>query len=245
MTRRAHVPNVVAGRIELPAGEAHHVRDVLRLESGDELELFDSSGQTALATIDQIDSSAVFVIVDERELKLAAPSGVSITIASAVPKGDRADWMIEKLSEVGVARFIPLITARSVVLPVGKNKRERWQRIAKESAKQSRRSGVMQIDELTPLKTAIGADSSSRYFLSTDAQATPILHALSVAEAIAFFIGPEGGWTDNEIATMRSAGMDGLRLTSTILRVETAAVVAAAAAGILTEQRNRRDAANR
>src|SRR3954468_15312277 len=123
MTRRAHVPNLVAGRFELPAGEAHHVRDVLRLESGDELELFDNSGQTALATIDQIDSTGVFVTVDERELKLAAPGGVSIIIASAVPKGDRADWMIEKLSEIGVSRFIPLITARSVVLPVGKNKR--------------------------------------------------------------------------------------------------------------------------
>jgi len=152
--RRAHVQNVVAGRSALPAGEAHHVRDVLRLESGDELELFDNSGQTALAVIERIDSDGVFVVVDERELKLAAPSGVSITIASAVPKGDRADWMIEKISELGVARFIPLITARSVVLPVGKNKRERWQRIAKESAKQSRRAGVMLIDELTELSQA-------------------------------------------------------------------------------------------
>lgn len=217
----------------MPAGEAHHVRDVLRLGAGDELELFDSAGQTALATIEQIDNNGVFVIVDERELKLAAPSGVSITIASAVPKGDRADWMIEKLSELGVSRFVPLITARSVVLPVGKNKRERWQRIAKESAKQSRRSGVMQIEELTELKAAIVANASSGYFLSTASDALPIARAIEPKASVVFFVGPEGGWTPGEIEAMRAANMSGLKLTTTILRVETAAIAAAAVVSTL------------
>lgn len=233
MIRRVHVQHLSAGRVELPPGEAHHVRDVLRLESGEELELFDNSGQTALATIDQIDSTGVFVIVDEREMKLPAPTGVSITIASAVPKGDRADWMIEKLSELGVSRFIPLITARSVVLPVGKNKRERWQRIAKESAKQSRRAGVMLIDELTALKDAIESVGPIGCFLSTESDAEPIARSIDGKSTIALFVGPEGGWTSNELDTMRAAGMRGLRLTTTVLRVETAAIAAATIASVL------------
>jgi len=203
------------------------------LESGDELELFDNSGQTALAVIERIDSDGVFVVVDERELKLAAPSGVSITIASAVPKGDRADWMIEKISELGVARFIPLITARSVVLPVGKNKRERWQRIAKESAKQSRRAGVMQIDELTELSQAIESNASSGCFLSTEPDAEPIARSPGLKSSVAFFVGPEGGWTVHEINAMRAANMSGLKLTTTVLGVETAAIAAAAIASVM------------
>src|SRR5687767_15989799 len=91
----------------------------------------------------------------------AGPRGLDWTIAAAVPKGDRADWMVEKLSELGVEEFIPLASARSVVLPEGRNKRERWVRIATEAAKQSRRGGVMRVGELTPVAEALKTEAVS------------------------------------------------------------------------------------
>ena len=212
---------------------------MLRLRAGEEIELFDDTGHRATAKIDQIDSAGVVALVHELDVKLAAATGVSLTIASAIPKGDRADWMVEKLSELGVTRFIPLITARSVVAPKGTNKRERWQRIALESAKQSRRVGTLQIDEPTTLKDVIGSLAGRRYFLSTEPDASPIARSLGSNAPISLLIGPEGGWTETEIELMRAANMRGLRLTATVLRVETAAIAAAAIASVVLTQDDR------
>src|SRR5262249_33724857 len=150
---RVHVENLRPGEIELDQTSAHHIARVLRLAEGDEIELFDAGGSVASATIVSIESSRV--LVRTGAIQPASPGVSEITIASAIPKGERADWMVEKLSELGCARWIPLATARSVVLPEGRNKRERWMRIAMESAKQSRRAGVMEIGELTSLGDAI------------------------------------------------------------------------------------------
>src|SRR5688572_5080185 len=148
--RRVRVHHVKAGPITLDPEESHHLRDVLRMSQGDSVELFDAVGRTAQGRIDTIDARSVTVVIvgDVRE---PAAERLRWTVASAVPKGNRADWMIEKLSELGTDRFVPLATQRSVVHPAGKSKRERWMRIADEAAKQSRRVGVMQIGELVEL----------------------------------------------------------------------------------------------
>lgn len=225
--------------MELPDSEAHHVRDVLRLKAGDEIELFDNSGGLAHGAIERCDSRGVLVRIDRIEPR-ALFSG--ITIAAAVPKGQRADWMIEKLSELGVDRFIPLRTERSVVLPAGKSKRDRWTRIAIESAKQSRRSGVMQIEQLissarlltpSPGNPPEAWGEGLRVFLTTACDAPRLIQLLRTEisdrnSQILLLIGPEGGWTDGEIKRMKQSGLTGARLTGTILRVETAAVAAAA-----------------
>src|SRR5947209_14535185 len=108
--------------------------------------------------------------------------------------------MVEKLSELGTAAFVPLITARGVVLPGGKNKRERWVRIATESAKQSRRGGVMRIDELTSVKGLLSgraaqpAEAGGAGFLSTESSATPIASLFEpYVGNITLLVGPEGG----------------------------------------------------
>src|SRR5262249_28805891 len=149
------------------------------------------------------------------------------------PKGERADWMIEKLGELGVNRFIPLAAARSVVLPKGQGKYERWKRIATESAKQSRRVGVMQIDELTEISAALAGGG---FYLSTRDDATPLVSIEhSQLRNPRFLIGPEGGWTDEEIESFKIAGLTGIKLTATILRVETAAVATAAIVACLQQ----------
>jgi 16S rRNA (uracil1498-N3)-methyltransferase len=247
--RRVHISRpLVEGSLDLDRPQAHHVRNVLRLSAGDTIEVFDDRGTVAQAAIEQCDAAGVRVRVGQVE---RLPQARPIIIASAVPKGDRADWMIEKLSELGVARFVPLQTARSVVHPKGQSKLERWRRIATESSKQSRRAGVMRIDELTRLEDALGAaqatsdaaespaqsglDRRGALYLSTAPDAVPILSASSFIvprSSLVLFIGPEGGWTDEELARFTSAGLTGVKLTATILRVETAAVAAAVVAAV-------------
>jgi len=190
------------------------------------VEAFDDQGNLAAATIEQCDPTDVTLRIAEIQ---SSPKISQITIAAAVPKGDRADWMIEKLSELGVGRFIPLITARGVVLPKGSNKKERWLRIATESAKQSRRNGVMTIDDLTPLQQAIEiAADMNGFYLDPIAEISVIQSQIANRKSQIHFIGPEGGWTDDEIAMFKNAHLTGLKLTTTILRVETAAIATAA-----------------
>ena len=144
--------------------------------------------------------------------------------------------MIEKLSELGVTRFIPLKTARSVVHPTGQSKRDRWMRIATESAKQSHRAGVMRIDELTEIDQLEFAQGKGQWwYLSTKEDAMPIARACSETsfDQLFLLIGPEGGWTDEELSHFASSGLTGVKLTATILRVETAAIAAAAIAATM------------
>ena len=235
MARRLHVPLVQRGRIILDEREAHHVRDVLRLRERDPVEVFDDAGGVAGAVIARCDADAVEVLIADVPARGGASAKPPIVIASALPKGDRADWMVEKLSELGVDRFIPLAAARSVVLPGGRNKSDRWKRIATEAAKQSRRAGVMRIDELTPVERLISLDpaSTAAFVLSTSADAQPLVSSVHAAvgddeRELLLLIGPEGGWTDAELARFGEARLTPVKLTATILRVETAAVAAAA-----------------
>ena len=238
----------------LDASQAHHLRDVLRLTAGTEIELFDDVGSVAHGVVTAVDPARVSIRVESIEEPKEAGD---LIIASAVPKGDRADWMIEKLSELGVTRFIPLQTERSVVHPTGVGKRDRWMRIATESAKQSRRAGVMKIDELARLSDVIefrgvgaspmhrrlepparGRDAHATWYFSTAADAVDLRNLVdSVFTNLALFIGPEGGWTDAEMALFGSANLTGVKLTATILRVETAAIAAAAIAATLLVRR--------
>jgi 16S rRNA (uracil1498-N3)-methyltransferase len=225
--RRLYVKSLHAGSIDLDESESHHVRDVLRLDRGQAVELFDGSGAAGHGLIERCDARGVSIRV---EVIYQAPAAGEIVVAAAIPKGHRADWMIEKLSELGVGQFIPLKTERAVVLPSGAGKIERWRRIAVESAKQSRRDRVMTIAELCPLEAVI---VRSGIFLTTEAGAEPLPDVLKNRQSTGgplLVIGPEGGWTEVELAQMRQRGLTGARLTATILRVETAAIAAAAVA---------------
>jgi 16S rRNA (uracil1498-N3)-methyltransferase len=237
--RRIHVSRLVPGELKLDAAQAHHARDVLRLTEGTEVEVFDDAGRVARGVL-LLDGAGAAVRVQRVEDAPAAGPAVRLTVAAAVPKGDRADWMVEKLSELGVAAFVPLAAARSVVLPEGRNKRERWVRIATEAAKQSRRAGVMRVGELTPVAEALRVQSGvACWFLATEPETAPVpiaiaMHSLPVGAGVVAFVGPEGGWTDEELRQFAGGGARAVRLTNTVLRVETAAVAVAAVVGCLT-----------
>ncbi len=228
MLRRIHVPRVVAGEIELDSAGAHHARNVLRLDEGTPVEVFDDAGAVAAATLIHRGQAGAAVRIEAiAQQTISMPR---LVIASAVPKGDRADWMVEKLSEIGVAEFIPLAAARSVVLPEGKGKRDRWMRLATEAAKQSRRRGVMSIAPLTQVADAISQAKGRGAYLSTEPQALSVHGSIAdfaVDLPATLFIGPEGGWTDEEVQMFTAADFRALRLTNTVLRVETAAILGA------------------
>lgn len=223
MPRRAHVSNLHVGRLELGPAESNHLRNVLRLSPGDAVELFDDSGATAIARIESA-GPAVVVIVDS----ISPPAdGRRLTIASAVPKGDRADWLVEKLSELGVWRWTPLRTARSVVHPEGVSKFDRWRRIAVEAAKQSHRPGVLEISELLDLDSLIESASQSAIVLASEIEDESAVDFSTISTIV---VGPEGGWDPGELERFGAAGVKCVRFPLPILRVETAAVVAAALA---------------
>ena len=230
MPRRISVQTVAIGQITLDAREAHHLRDVLRLPRGTAVEVFDRAGNIGLGHLERVDS--VVIISVESILAHPAPRG-SLVIAAAVPKAARADWMVEKLCEIGVDVWIPLATERSVALPEGKNKLQRWERLAAEAAKQSHRRGVMRIDPLTSLATAITniTDPANAWCLSTASHAQPLheITTVSHAESTKLFVGPEGGWSDSETALFTAAGIQSVSLMTSILRIETAAIASAVA----------------
>ena len=234
MIRRFHTPRVVTGLNPLDARQGKHARDVLRLEEGAEVELFDDAGTVATGVLVYEANKAAVRIDQLRDAP--SPMSVEITVAAAIPKGERADWMIEKLSELGISVFVPLAAERSVVVPEGTHKRDRWQRIATESAKQSRRRGVMRIDPTTQVESVLTLPGIC---LSTREDAKPlpdVLSELREARAITLLIGPEGGWTDDELKQFQSAGVRFARLTESVLRVETAAIAAAAVAAMLLQR---------
>jgi len=231
MPRRVHVEAVTHGEIAISEQETHHLRDVLRLREGAMVQVFDDTGRVAEATLHFRGQMAIARV---QSLAEAPHSKCQIVVASAMPKGNRADWMIEKLSELGVHIFIPMINERSVVLAEGKNKLERWRRIATEAAKQSHRSGVMRIESVQPLATVMqsAATHGTCWQLSTDAVATPIINLPQPPEGcLTVFIGPEGGWSEEETAHFQKAEIPAVSLGKTILRIETAAVAAAAILG--------------
>ena len=212
---------------------------MLRLAAGSIVEVFDDAGATARGVF--LPESAGTAAVRVEAIDAPIQSGrLQWTVAAAVPKGDRADWMVEKLSELGATAFIPLAAARSVVLPEGRGKRDRWMRIATESAKQSRRSGVMQIAELTSLDAAIDSVAArirqsepmaGGWVFATETKGMTAKDAIDAAGKLAsltLFIGPEGGWTPAELAAFGAAGITTVRLGESILRIETAAIAAGA-----------------
>lgn len=233
--RRLHVSRLFVGLVPLDQIQARHARDVLRLAEGTEVEVFDDAGTTAVGTL--VYSAAANIAVNvERVSQPQATPAIRLIVASAVPKGERADWMVEKLSELGVAAFIPLATERSVVLPTGTSKHDRWTRIATESAKQSKRPGVMRIEKLTPIHELLLRNVNG-IVLSTAPEARPIVQAITAISPGEFhlFIGPEGGWTEAELQAFDTAKITPARLTATTLRTETAALAAVAVASLMVD----------
>lgn len=210
--------------------EAHHLIHVLRASPGDIVELFNGTGLVASAQITSLHKrdAKLQILGSHRE----EPSPRQIIVATAVPKGDRFDWLIEKATELGVTRVIPLRTARSVVDP-RESKLEKQRQTVIAACKQSGRNHLL---ELSP--TIAWSDFAQRelgqgasYIAHPGPTARPVSSSLWQGKAsIVFAIGPEGGFTEEEVEIAVGRGAVPLSLGPRILRIETAVLALAACA---------------
>ena len=237
---RFYSSSISRSLVQLPAEEIHHLADVRRLGRGDKVELFDGIGTLAIAEIIAVSPRKVTLQVQEMQA-IPRPAGPQIIIAASVAKGSRFDWLIGKCTELGVDRICPLIFERTVKQPRNPKIAERWRNIAIAAAKQCRRIFLPQIDMPMPLQQGLEMlkkDFPQGRFLfgSLAAQAPPLISIPFGPADVAAFVGPEGGFTEQEEALLQSHGCQPVRLTDTILRTETAALAFSA---IFAAQRNR------
>jgi len=219
--RRIRYHGVAVELFELGGEAAHKILHVLRLAAGDKLSVVDDSGQAFCCVIEGATPHAVTV---RREGPDATPAPLTpLHVALGVIKGNRMDWAIEKLAEIGVAEITPIICSRSLSPEIGREKRERWNKIAESAAMQSGRAGQTRVQEpvkgIAPLLTA----QTPAFFLDHLEEESD---ALSIPAHALLFIGPEGGWTKEERALLRVHAR-GISLGSGIFRSETAAILGA------------------
>lgn len=242
MAERFFIKPPLGRQAVLEGAEAHHLAHVMRARVGDEVILFDGQGCEFAARITAIRRGAVELAVAEGRALDREPA-LRLSVAAPLPKGDRQRWLIEKLVEIGVVRYVPLVTQRSVVEPSVKSV-ERLRRTVIEASKQSGRTRLMELAEPCrwhdfaqsaaaeePRIVAHPGGASMREFFGSGFVAGHVVGRITVA------VGPEGGFSDAEIELAIRSGWRSVDLGPRILRIETAAVVLATLAIWLGELR--------
>jgi 16S rRNA (uracil1498-N3)-methyltransferase len=230
MTRRRWIADEVSeNSAALTGSHAEHLIRVLRAHLGQE---FDISTGSAVRRghIVRMEKGRVEFQLGE---VVSSPSIPSVTLALSIFKFDRMEWAIEKCTELGVARIIPLIARRTDThLAAAAAKRmDRWQRITRQASEQSRRDAPPEILAPVKLKEAVGLSGGIRVVLAESEQGVMLkdaLHAHAPGASVVLAFGPEGGWTDPELELFRAANWVLASLGGTILRAETAAIAATA-----------------
>ena len=232
MTRRRWIADEVSGdRAALVGPHAEHLAVVLRARVGQRFDI--SIGQT-------LRSGRILSVTPQRvEFELGAelpsPTPAKLTLLLAIFKFDRMEWAIEKCGELGVARIIPLIARRTDphLVRAAEKRVERWRRLGQQASEQSRRMALIIVDEPMKVKNAASLSAPTRIVLAESEQQVMLkdtLQSHSPSDELLLAVGPEGGWTEDEIGIFSRAGWISASLGSTILRAETAAIAATAIA---------------
>jgi 16S rRNA (uracil1498-N3)-methyltransferase len=231
--RRFFVDQVRKGQAEITGENAHHLTRVLRVEAGQKFEITDNE-RAWLASVETARKDLVrFQVIEEIP---AGPRLPHVTLYLALIKFERFEWAVEKATELGVARIVPVEANRSEHgLFAGAHKRAgRWQRIARESSEQSRRLRAPEIGEPMRLPEALKDKSAHRCWMDEKPGARPLLTTFSfrngsdAMDTAALLIGPEGGWIEAERQSFAAAGWTAASLGPSILRAETAVCAALA-----------------
>lgn len=229
--RRFFIPpdRIQDGIAVLTPDQAHHLRDVLRLRAGDEIELFDGEG---LSFCGKIECHGPEIHIGS--LKKLDPPGErnsSFVLAAALIKPDRFEWMLQKGTELGVDQFLPLETRFTTVRiqqPRLEARLERWQRILREASKQCRRQTVPRIQRPISWDAFLASPehaNCSRFMLHEKASNRP-KPTLPMMDRVLLCVGPEGGWDTSEARAAEQAGFQLVSMGARILRAETAALAA-------------------
>jgi 16S rRNA (uracil1498-N3)-methyltransferase len=224
------VDAVKGGMAELRGDEARHLTRVLRVEAGQRFEVSDNRS-AYLAEITEARGERVVFRILEPVASVELP--VRITLCAALIKFDRFEWMVEKATELGVERILPVEASRSEkgLREASRKRAERWVRIARESSQQSRRVRAPEILDAVRFEGLGAVEADYRFFLE-EGGAPPLLGALpphrGQADRVAVLVGPEGGWTDSERQFAEAAAWQAVSLGPLVLRAETAAAAALA-----------------
>jgi 16S rRNA (uracil1498-N3)-methyltransferase len=223
--------------LTLSSEETRHARDVLRLQTGEEIFVFDGAGREFHCAVQSLNKASMSLTVLAEVAPARPESPLDLTLAIALLKGEKFDLVIQKTTELGVKRIVPLDTERGDVRLRDSNSSEkrlaRWRRIALEAAKQTGRAYVPVIAATAPFDSFLSSNaednsSGSVRLMFSERDGTSLLEAtlnLSAQPAgITALVGPEGGWSDDEIAAAREGGWGIVTLGGRTLRAETAGI---------------------
>jgi 16S rRNA (uracil1498-N3)-methyltransferase len=224
--------------VELPPDTASHLAKVLRARSGDELIMFNGDGREFNGAVEVVRGSRVTASVgDSRPVNRESP--LAITLVQCVPRGDRMDFIVQKATELGVARIVPVLSQRSVVRldnAQAQSKATHWRAVAVSACEQCGRNRLPTIEAAQPLLNYLGESSpgsgprlvlepESATHARTTAQELGSTAEVAIVDA-EIAIGPEGGFASDELEAFRVAGFSQIGLGPRILRTETAAIAA-------------------
>jgi len=230
MTRRRWIADKVEGdRAYLLDNNANHLFRVLRAQAGQQYDVV-ADGVARLGTITFASSNKVEFNLGEEVLSEALPE---IEIYLSIFKFDHMEWAMEKLTELGVTRIVPMVAARTShhLIRAAESRVERWRKIAKEASQQARRVSPPEIAEAVKLEKAMTGAIGARIVLSEVEESVSLKSALAgIRPPLAMAFGPEGGWTEEEVQLFKDHGWLSATLGHTILRAETAAIAAVAVA---------------
>jgi 16S rRNA (uracil1498-N3)-methyltransferase len=237
--RRFYAPKIAFASdgktVALDADEARHAHNVLRLDAGEEVFVFDGEGNEYRCVFAELASHSATLKVVEEVAPASPESPLDLTLAVALLKGEKFDLVVQKATELGVTRLTPLVTARGDVRirepGDARKKTDRWTRIAFESAKQCGRAQLMLVDvpaNLDEFFRSISDVQLKLTYTARDGDPHADLGKVDMKDArIAAMIGPEGGWTDDELKKASAHGCKIVTLGGRILRAETAAIAVA------------------
>ena len=229
--RRFFVPPeaLQSDRVVLPPEESRHATAVLRLRSGERIIVFDGRGQDYLVELTAVTPRVVEGRVIETHA--GARPAVHLTLVQGVPKGAKMDTIIRMGTELGIARFVPVLTRRAVTRPAPARV-DRWRRIAAAAAKQSGRSTLPEVTAPRPVAQVWPGLSGTLALIPWEGEKSRslamVLQAYRRPPAVTICIGPEGGWAEEEIRAAVAQGVHPVTLGPLILRTETAGLVTAA-----------------
>jgi 16S rRNA (uracil1498-N3)-methyltransferase len=231
---------ISADEVLFPENISHQISQVLRLRTGQEIVVLDNSGFEYMVEIDQVSAHAVSGKITARQPSLAEPTA-RISLYLGLTQREKFEWMLQKCTEAGAAAFVPVISSRCLVQTEQdvSNKLERWKRIICEAAEQSGRGLIPTLSQAVKFEEALGSAAKHTLVLFPwekekshslhQALSAYLQHSSSSTDwKIAIFIGPEGGYSDQEADLARRAGSVPVTMGKRILRMETAALVATA-----------------
>lgn len=222
----------------LTGDEARHAAGSRRLNVGDVLWLFDGRGGIAHATVRAIENRGRELRLELNERRIEPPPRPAVHLACAIPKGDRQAALLDMATQLGMTNFTPLICERSVAQPSARAD-ERWRRICLEACKQSRRLYLPMIHPpATPSEVAVRATALAQetWLAHPTGEAVPVCALKDSAKDVTLMVGPEGGFTDEEMKSAVAAGAKTIGLGQAILRIETAAAALLAVMGLPTDR---------